>query len=133
MSQPVKISDELILDARLTGGVAERSIAGQIEFWAQLGRAIEPLLEGSRALALRRAGAVVPLSECLASVDSAAGRRRFAEYLESGPFPHYESVPRSPGVVVRVDADGTPTTGRVVGRAFPAGPCPRSKSPHAVR
>ena len=56
MGQPVKISDELILDARLTAEVADRSIAGQIEFWAQLGRAIEPLLEGSRALALRRAG-----------------------------------------------------------------------------
>jgi hypothetical protein len=52
MSQPVKLSDELVLDARLTAEIAERSIAGQIEFWAQLGRAIEPLLEGSRALAL---------------------------------------------------------------------------------
>ena len=60
MSQPVKISDELIVDARLTAEIAERSIAGQIEFWAQLGRSIEPLLEGSRALALRRAGATVP-------------------------------------------------------------------------
>ena len=124
MSQPVKISDELILDARLTAEVAERSIAGQIEFWAQLGRAIEPLLEGSRALALRRAGAVVPLSECLASVDSAAGRRRVAEYLESRPFPHYESVPGSPGLLVRVDADGTRTTGRFLGWEFRAVPCP---------
>ena len=33
MSQPVKISDELILDARLTAEIAERSIAGQIEIW----------------------------------------------------------------------------------------------------
>ena len=124
MSQPVKISDELILDARLTAEIAERSIAGQIEFWAQLGRAIEPLLEGSRALALRRAGAVVPLSECLASVDSAAGRRRVVEYLESGPFPHYQPVPGSPGLVVRVDVDGTRTVGRFVGREFQAVPCP---------
>jgi hypothetical protein len=122
MSQPVKISDELILDARLTAEVAERSIAGQIEFWAQLGRAIEPLLEGSRALALRRAGAAVPLSECLASVDSAAGRRRVAEYLESRPFPHYEPASGSPGLLVRIDADGTRTTGRFVGREFRAAP-----------
>jgi ParD-like antitoxin of type II bacterial toxin-antitoxin system len=76
MSHPVKISDELILDARLTAQIAERSIAGQIEFWAQLGRAIEPLLEGSRALALRQPGAAIPRSEQLASVDSAAGRQR---------------------------------------------------------
>jgi hypothetical protein len=44
MSQPVKISDELIGNARRIAEIAERSIAGQIEFWAQLGRAIEPLL-----------------------------------------------------------------------------------------
>jgi hypothetical protein len=124
MSQPVKISDELILDARLTAEIAERSIAGQIEFWAQLGRAIEPLLEGSRALALRRAGAAVPLSERLASIDSAAGRRRVAEYLESRPFPHYAPIPDSPGLLVRVDVDGTRTVGRFVGREFQAVPCP---------
>jgi ParD-like antitoxin of type II bacterial toxin-antitoxin system len=50
MSQPVKLSDELVLDARLTAEIAERSIAGQIEFWAQLGRAIEPLLEGAQSI-----------------------------------------------------------------------------------
>ena len=124
MSQPVKISDELILDARMTAEIAERSIAGQIEFWAQLGRAIEPLLEGSRALALRRAGAAVPLSECLGSVDSAAGRRRVLEFLETEPFPRYEPVPGSRGALVRVDADGTRTAGRFVDRKFQAFPCP---------
>jgi hypothetical protein len=124
MSQPVKISDELILDARLTAEIAERSIAGQIEFWAQLGRAIEPLLEGSRALALRRAGAAVPLSERLASIDSAAGRQLVVEYLETRPFPHYEPIPGSPGLLVRIDVDGTRTVGRFVGREFRAAPCP---------
>jgi hypothetical protein len=88
MSQPVKLSDELVLDARLTAEVAERSIAGQIEFWAELGRAIEPLLEGGRALALRSAGAVRPLSACLAEVDSDVGRQRVASFLDSRPFPH---------------------------------------------
>jgi hypothetical protein len=122
MSQPVKISDELIGDARLIAEIAERSISGQIEFWAQLGRAIEPLLEGSRALALRRAGSTVPLSECLASIDSTEGRRRVVEYLDSRPFPHYEPEPGSPGLLARVDADGTRTLGRFVGREFQAAP-----------
>jgi hypothetical protein len=124
MSEPLNVSDELIRDARLVAEITERSIAGQIEFWAQLGRAIEPLLESSRALALRRAGAAAPLSECLASVDSAEGRRRVVEYLELGPFPHYEPVPGSPGLVVRVDVDGTRTSGRFVGQEFQAVPCP---------
>lgn len=116
----MKLSDELILDARLTAEVAERSIAGQIEFWAQLGRAIEPLLDGTRALALRRAGAVRPLSECLTSVDSDAGRRRLHEYLHAQPFPHYEPAPDAPDLLVRIDADGTRTLGRFVGRKFQA-------------
>ena len=120
MSQPVKLSDELVLDARLTAEAAERSIAGQIEFWAQLGRALEPLLEGTRALALRRAGAVRSLSECLAQVDSEAGRQRVASFLQSRPFPHFEPVPGAPGLLVRIDEDGTRTTGRFIGREFRA-------------
>ena len=49
MGQPVKLSDTLILDARVVGKAAERSIAGQIEFWARVGRAVEPLLRGDLA------------------------------------------------------------------------------------
>ena len=120
MSQPVKLSDELVLDARLTSELAQRSIAGQIEYWAQLGRAVEPLLEGSQALALRRAGAVKPLSECLGSVDSPEGRRRVGEYLQSRPFPHYEPAPDAPGMLVRIEADGSRTVGRFVNRQFKA-------------
>ncbi len=120
MSQPVKLSDEIVLDARLTAETAQRSISGQIEFWAKLGRAIEPLLNGDRALALQRAGAVRPLSECLASVDSDEGRRKVKAYLNSRPFPHYEPAPDAPGLLVRIDADGTRTTERFVGRAFQA-------------
>ena len=120
MSQPVKLSDNLVLDARLTAEIAERSIAGQIEFWAQLGRAIEPIIEGAQALALRKAGAVKPLSACLESVDSAEGRRRVAEYLETQPFPHYEPAPDASGMLVRIEADGSRTIGRFVHRKFVA-------------
>jgi len=119
MSQPVKVSDALILDARLTGQVAERSIAGQIEFWARLGRAIEPLLRGDQALALRRAGDSKPLSECLRGVDSPEGRQRVAEHLKTRPYPHYEPAD-SPGLLVRLEANGRRTIGRFVNREFQA-------------
>ena len=65
MSQPVKLSDALVLDARITGELLERSIAGQVEFRARIGRSIEPLLQGDQALALCRNAAARPLSECL--------------------------------------------------------------------
>lgn len=122
MSQPVKLSDDLVLDARMAGELLERSIAGQIEFWAQLGQAVEPLLQGTTVMALRKSGKVQPLSACLASVDSPEGRRRVVEYLDSRPFPHYEPAPGKPGVLIRIDADGTRTAGRFVDRRFQPAP-----------
>ena len=118
MSQPVKLSDALVLDARVVSGVAERSIAGQIEFWANLGRAIEPVLDGARALALARSGKVRPLSKCLADADSPAGRKRVSEYLASVPYPHYEAAPRRAGLLVKIDANGRRTLGRFISRRF---------------
>ena len=119
MSQPVKVSDTLILDARLMGEVAERSIAGQIEFWARLGRAIEPLLRGDKALALRRAGDAKSLSDCLRSVDSPEGRQRVAEHLKTRPYPHYEPAD-SPGLLVKIESSGKRTIGRFINREFQA-------------
>ncbi len=53
MGQPVKLSDELVDDARAVVPFSQRSIAGQIEFWAGLGKSIEPLLRGDLALAVQ--------------------------------------------------------------------------------
>ena len=118
MSQPVKLSDGLVLDARLAGEVVARSIAGQVEFWARLGRSVELLLEGQQVLALCRSSAARPLSACLESVDTPEGRQRLATLLESGPFPHYQPHPDRPGVLVRIDANGRRTAGRFVKRQF---------------
>jgi hypothetical protein len=117
MSQPVKVSDALLLDARVAGEAVERSIAGQIEFWAKIGRALEPLLRGDHVLALCRYGDVKPLSARLTSVDSPAGRKRVLEHLKTRPYPHYEAAD-SPGLLVRIEADGARTVGRFVNRQF---------------
>jgi hypothetical protein len=120
MSQPVKLSDVLVLDARLIGEVAERSIAGQIEYWANLGRAIEPLLQGTQALALCKKAGARPLSEILETVDAPAGKQRVKKYLETQPYPHYEHAKDAPGLLVRIEADGKRTIGRFVNRRFQA-------------
>jgi hypothetical protein len=102
MSQPVKLSDALVLDARLAAEVQERSIAGQVEFWAKLGRSIELLLRGRQTLALRRSSQIdqreqtESLSERFASVDTPAGRARVAAYLETRPFPHFKEHSSEP-------------------------------------
>ena len=96
----------------------ERSIAGQVEFWARIGRAIEPLMEGTTTVALCRNASARPLSDCVASVDTARGRRRVRDFLTTQPFPHYEPHPEIAGLLVRIEADGNRTVGRFVNRKF---------------
>jgi len=117
MGQPVKLSESLVLDARLTGEVAERSIAGQIEFWAGLGRAVESLLRADTALALKKRGEAMPLSACLKSVDTGVGRARLSAVLAARPFPHFEPAEVS-GLLVKIEEDGNRTIGRFVNRKF---------------
>jgi hypothetical protein len=120
MSQPVKLSDDLVLEARTVGAVARRSIAGQVEFWACLGKSIEPLLRGDRALALQRAGAARSLAESIQCVDTDVGRDRVRTYLESRPFPHFEPCEDESGMLIKIDQDGTRTRGRFINRVFVA-------------
>ncbi len=118
MSQPVKLSDKLILDARITSANAKRSIAGQIEFWAGLGRAVEGLLRGNVVLNLQTIGAARPLSAAIATAGTPDGNKRVADFLQTQPFPHYEPDPNNAGFLVRIEDDGTRTRGRFVQRRF---------------
>jgi len=122
MGQPVKLSDALVLDARLIGGAAERSIASQIEFWAGLGRAVESVLRTDSVLRLKQRGEIAPLSDCLRTVDTRAGRARVKAHLAERPFPHFEPAVQRPGFLIKIDEDGKRTVGRFVNRVFrPAG------------
>ena len=118
MSMPVKLSDSLVLDARIAGEAMERSISGQVEFWARLGRAIDPILNGTQAMAASRRGLVRPLSELIAEVEAPPGRQRLAEHLDGLPFPHYQPHPDRAGLLIRTDANGSRTVGRFQQRIF---------------
>jgi len=118
VSQPVKLSDALVLDARLAGEVQERSIAGQVEFWAKLGRSVELLLDGRHLLSLCRTSGFIPLADLVDVVDTPRGRQMFADHLAGEPFPHYEAHPTKKGLLVRIEAGGTRTVGRFVNRVF---------------
>jgi hypothetical protein len=118
MSMPVKLSDALVLDARLAGDAMARSIAGQVEFWARMGRAMDPFLNGAQAMALSRRGAARPLADALAEVERPAGRARLAAHLDSLPFPHFAAHPERAGLLIRTEADGQRSVGRFVNRVF---------------
>lgn len=118
MAQPVKLSDEIVLDARLTGELSQRSIAGQVEYWARLGRAIEALLRTEEVLELKRRGDAKPLSTSLGEVETPDGQKRLAAVLAARAYPHFEAAPDHPGLLMKVDEDGTRTLGRFVQRVF---------------
>lgn len=104
----------------MVGEVAERSIAGQIEYWARLGRAVESVLDGESALRLKRGRGGKPLSACLRTRSRKEAAAEFAAYMNAQPFPQYHPVPGKPGYLLKIDADGTRTLGRVVNRSFEA-------------
>jgi hypothetical protein len=118
MGQPVKLSDALVLDARVVGETTERSIAGQIEFWARIGRAVESVLRTESVLRLKQRGEAAPLSGCLRTVDTKEGRARVKAHLEGRPYPHFEPAPGRPGLLLRIDQGGKRTVGRFVNREF---------------
>lgn len=118
MSQPVKLSDALVLDARIAGEAQERSIARQVEFWAKLGRSVELMLDGQQILTLCRTVGTTPLSDLAYSISSPTGRKRLKTYLDSEPFPHFEAHPSEPGLLVRTEENGMRSIGRFVNRTF---------------
>jgi hypothetical protein len=118
MGQPVKLSNELILEARVAGEAMERSIAGQVEFWARLGKAVEGLLTGQQMMVMGRTVSSQSVVERLDTVDTPEGRRRVKDYLASEPFPHYFAHPDKKGLLIREEENGHRTVGRFVNREF---------------
>jgi ParD-like antitoxin of type II bacterial toxin-antitoxin system len=111
MGQPVKLSDEMILEARVAGAAMGRSIAGQVEFWAKVGRDLERVANRTQIERLHER-ATLPLSEIVATINEPAGRARLKAYLESRPFPRFSAHPEYARVFTREDADGTSIVGR---------------------
>jgi len=65
MGQPVNLSDELVSDARNVAEISQRSIAGQIKFWAAIdqsqGLVVSPTTIRPAAASIRHAIGRSPL------------------------------------------------------------------------
>jgi len=118
MGQPVKLSDMLLAEARIAAASMGRSMAGQVEFWASLGREMERIMSGGKLMQVRARSVAAELQEALETVNEPEGRARLKAYLESKPFPRFMAHPTEAEVFIREDADGSRTPGRIVGRDF---------------
>lgn len=120
MGQPIKISEDLAVAAREEATLCERSIASQVEHWARIGRAVEQLLGHGQLVALKRHAGLPEFEKAMREATSEAGQRKALRHLEQLGGPRYGVDPERPGVIVRIDPDGSRTHGRFVNRRFVA-------------
>jgi hypothetical protein len=128
MGTPVKLSGTLVEAARDEAATADRSLTAQIEHWATIGRAVEKLVPAAAVASLKRlggGGAATPAMAKRAAVgrlfdDLVRSNERDAveRHLKGLGGPRYGTDPKHPGLLVRIEADGTRTLGRLDGRVF---------------
>lgn len=128
MGMPVKLSDDLVSAARTEARSADRSITGQIEHWAKLGKAVERFLDGSvvRLLKIDSAGdsGMDPGDDLRTHVLAALERltvdpdRQAAHRLIAAEAHAIYETDSLRGGVVRVAPDGSRTPGRFRGKTF---------------
>lgn len=127
MRSAVKVSEKLLGLAKQEAKATNRSITGQIEHWAIIGRAAEALEAYADVLRLKRTGHALPIPtdigreavhELLARLGDHRDRESLKARLGASGAPLYESDPADPGSVVEVTPDGSRVRGRFVGRRF---------------
>ncbi len=125
MGMPVKLSDKLVESAREEAANTDRSITGQIEHWAKIGRSVEIVLRHQELQTLKRSPlkaqlpsgtrhAIQAVLERLAAEDD---RRALARRLRTGRTV-YQSDPAGSGLTERIEPDGSRTLGRFANRRF---------------
>ncbi|MGA2052187.1 MAG: hypothetical protein ABSH19_02620 [Opitutales bacterium] len=118
MSMPIRLSDELLGEARESGRRFHRSIPQQVEHWAQIGRVLESALILPSVGKLKDLSREPDLEKMLAAAEMPAGKEKVKAQLRKMGRPLYSSDPENPGGVIRHWPDGSRARGRVVNRKF---------------
>ena len=131
IGSPVKVADELAAAAKEAAKLANRSMAKQIEHWAQLGCAVEQLVKNSDVTAFKAhladpsdteniAQARASLERLVQSLVDRTGRDAARTSISETREPVYEAVPGRADRVAQVWPDGHRIVGRLVGQEFVA-------------
>ncbi|MGH7995469.1 MAG: TA system antitoxin ParD family protein [Opitutaceae bacterium] len=119
-SMPVKLSGALVADARKSAKALHRSLTGQIEHWASLGRAVESQLPGDALVhLLDRIGGTMKISQVAEASQRQEVTAALAEFLgkptdtawlrevSARGVPLYGTVAGAPGRIERLNPDGS--------------------------
>ena len=113
MTIPLRLDDDLVSAAAQVGSIQKRTTRKQIEFWAELGKAVEPLLDITDVYAIIQGlkkinvepviSAPVTSSDVFNSLENSRKSAAFLKKVASIPF-YYEASLSRPGLLDRVDA-----------------------------
>lgn len=127
-STTIRVSTELVEAAREIARWSERTVPGQIEHWALLGKALEGQLPADSTIALKKAASSASqetLTKEVAAAFALLGKlhgtlptKSFPEKLVKIHNVRYETDTNHPGQIVQIDASGKRTSGKLVSRRF---------------
>ena len=117
-SIPLRIDSTLVHRARTSAALADRTPTAQIEHWAKLGIALEPVLSGASAARMKQTARIEDLDEIVAISQTAAGQERVRELIQRQGGPVYEADPEDPTLVIERLPDGSSRRGRFENRQF---------------
>ena len=118
MSTPLRLSNELLVEAREASGRFHRSITQQVEHWAQLGRALEAVLSFSSTGKLKDLSQQPGIHSLLDKVETRAGKRKVLDSIKSNKRPVYSADPDNPQGVIQHLPNGRSVRGQFVNRKF---------------
>ena len=120
-SNPLRLDRELVRAADAVAKRHKRTVPRQIEYWAELGRAIEPLVDPTVLIALQeglaRLVVEMPPSEpvrpadVFADLEHARNDGDLPMRVSSSPI-RYQASAAAPGYLEQIHPDGTKTVGR---------------------
>jgi hypothetical protein len=113
MASPLRLSAALIDAAEKEGAIQKRSVPKQIEFWAELGKAVERVIDPTDAVALIKGFRTIKVEpaestpvdprDVFDSLEASRKKDGLAGKVTSAWF-YYEASSSRPGFLDRVDA-----------------------------
>ena len=119
-STPLRLDAALVRQAKATARIYKRSLPRQIEYWAELGHAIESMVSQEQLIAVREglarividnisSGPVSP-DEVFADVEQLRGDNDLGARVTSASV-SYQRSQSHPGHLEQIASDGTSTVG----------------------
>jgi hypothetical protein len=126
-SAPLRLDADLIRSAGAAARLHRRSVPRQIEYWAEIGRAVEKRVAAEDLLALREGlarlvvdkGAATPVEpdDVLSAIEAMQRSGELADRVCESQI-RYQSASDHPGLLERIGPDGSRALGRFQNGAF---------------